>query len=346
MKKSIISVEAKSRISIIIPVYNVERYLRRCLDSVINQTYTEWEAVCVNDGSPDNSLSILEEYAQKDHRIKVVSKENGGLSDARNLGLSNSTGAYVMFLDSDDLIHPQTMEIAMRLAQRDNSDIVSWYKDQFFHLEMRLKAKLGYDVDSALPFRINRRYDLRKIDSYVTDDVFAHVTECSHTKIKYPIKHFFVVRHLLKRELVEDVKFLKGVTFEDFPWWSEVILKNPRVTITNLPFYYYFPNKRSIVRSSIQANKILNWITGLGYSYNLYQEKANDYQFKQWSENCMWPVIVYQIARKLKEINETKDRVNIRERLQTLWNRGVFATPKTPKEKYYKEVIKNFIERH
>ena len=113
-------------ISVIIPIYNVEKYLRRCLDSVLNQTFSDWQAICVNDGSPDNSAAILSEYAAKDSRFKIVNKENGGLSDARNAGMQHATGDYILYLDSDDFIHPQTMEIAYYLAQRDGADIVSF----------------------------------------------------------------------------------------------------------------------------------------------------------------------------------------------------------------------------
>ena len=114
------------KISVIIPVYNVEKYLPMCLDSVLAQTFTDWQAICVNDGSPDNCDKILAEYASLDKRIVVVNKENGGLSDARNVGMKHATGEYIMFLDSDDFIHPQTMEIAYRMACRDNSDIVAY----------------------------------------------------------------------------------------------------------------------------------------------------------------------------------------------------------------------------
>ena len=102
-------------ISIIIPVYNVERFLERCLDSVLAQTWRDWEVVCVNDGSPDSSQAILERYASGDSRIKIVNKPNGGLSDARNVGLKNAGGEFIVDLDSDDFIHPQTLEIAMAL---------------------------------------------------------------------------------------------------------------------------------------------------------------------------------------------------------------------------------------
>lgn len=99
-----------TRFSIIIPVYNVEPYLHECLDSVLHQTFKEWEAICVNDGSTDGSLMILEDYATKDNRFKVVNQENGGLSAARNTGMDHSTGEYVLFLDSDDWLEHSALE--------------------------------------------------------------------------------------------------------------------------------------------------------------------------------------------------------------------------------------------
>ena len=91
-------------ISIIVPVYNVEAYLPQCLDSLINQTYQDLEIICVNDGSTDGSLEILQKYQSKDKRIKVVSQKNQGLSGARNTGISQATGEWIMFVDSDDYL--------------------------------------------------------------------------------------------------------------------------------------------------------------------------------------------------------------------------------------------------
>ena len=127
------------KISIIIPMYNVEKYLRRCLDSVQNQTFSDFQAICVDDGSPDNSGEIAEEYAARDKRFVVVHKENGGLSDARNAGMPYATGEYIMFLDSDDFIHPQTMEFAYALAQKNGTDIVSWYKDKMYRPKLLIR---------------------------------------------------------------------------------------------------------------------------------------------------------------------------------------------------------------
>lgn len=111
-------------VSIIIPVYNVENYLRQCLDSVINQTYTQLEIICVNDGSPDNSSEILEAYAKKDRRVKIINQENQGLSGARNTGIEAATGDYIIFLDSDDWMDEET--VAAALAKAEDADTVMW----------------------------------------------------------------------------------------------------------------------------------------------------------------------------------------------------------------------------
>ena len=153
----------KPKISIIIPMYGVEKYLRRCLDSVLNQTFTDWQAICVDDGSPDKSGEIAEEYAERDERFIVLHKENGGLSDARNYGMPHATGEYIMYLDSDDFIHPQTMEIAWNLAQRNNSDIVSFTYDRFYRPQLMVYHKLGFDTDNVMPFGIRKKYNIDKI---------------------------------------------------------------------------------------------------------------------------------------------------------------------------------------
>ncbi len=113
-------------VSVIIPVYNVEKYLPKCLDSVVGQTYKNLEIVCVNDGSPDNSAEILENYAKKDSRIKIITQKNEGLSGARNTGINAATGDYTVFLDSDDWIDTDTVENAVSVAEKNSSDVVMW----------------------------------------------------------------------------------------------------------------------------------------------------------------------------------------------------------------------------
>lgn len=116
--------------SIIIPVYNVEQYLSECLDSVLRQTFPDWEAVCVNDGSTDGSLAVLHDYALKDERIKVISQENKGLSGARNTGIAESKGDYLFFLDSDDWLADNSLEILSRHI--DGQDFIAFNGKRVF----------------------------------------------------------------------------------------------------------------------------------------------------------------------------------------------------------------------
>lgn len=110
-------------ISVIIPVYNTAEYLPRCLDSILNNTYRNLEIICVNDGSPDNSLEILNDYAARDSRIKVIDQKNAGVSAARNRGLDEATGEYIAFVDSDDWVHRQYFEVLLRCILESGADI-------------------------------------------------------------------------------------------------------------------------------------------------------------------------------------------------------------------------------
>lgn len=334
-----------STVSFIIPVYNVEKYLRRCLDSVLGQTFEDWEAVCVNDGSPDGSRAILAEYAARDSRFKIVDKENGGLSDARNAGMRNASGEYVVYLDSDDFIHPQTLETAVALARRNGTDIVSWYKDPNYRNITIIRHKLGLDTIGYRPSGFRRRFDAGKVKFLVTDDVYAHATEWSHPKgIEWPLKHFYVWRHLIRKTIVEDVPFIKGITFEDFPWWSAVMLKNPSVTITYLPFYFCYPNFGSIDMSSSRLKKMSNWCTGLEQASDLYREKADAYRKAKWSENCKWPVIDVHIARRLKDFDPASEECSgIVTMLRRMMEKGVFDDPYTDRDRKALKSIRDFL---
>ena len=114
----------EEKISVIVPVYNVESYLSQCLDSIINQTFTDFELIAVNDGSTDSSLSILHDYSKRDSRIIVIDKPNTGVSDTRNLGLSNAQGEYVCFVDADDILSHTYLGDMYEIASRKHADMV------------------------------------------------------------------------------------------------------------------------------------------------------------------------------------------------------------------------------
>ena len=300
------------KISIIIPVYNVEKYLRRCLDSVINQTFTDWQAICVNDGCTDKCGKILEEYAARDKRFIILKKSHDGPSGARNLALKHATGEYIMCLDSDDFIHPQTMEINLYLAQRDNADMVAFTYDRAYRPYLMVRHLLGLDTENAVPRAFNKKYKVSKVKTVVTDDVFKYATERSHNPFnlrrRWLIKHCQVWKNMYRRDLIKDIKFIDGILFEDFPWWGEVLLKNPRTTIINLPLYFYRPNFKGIVLSAKQTLIMTSLFVGLNDIYAKYKKKANDYQMKKFRENFLWFFIAraYDKTRYLKTAKELK----------------------------------------
>ncbi len=146
-------------VSVIIPVYNVEKYLPKCLDSVVGQTYKNLEIICVNDGSPDNSDVILENYAKQDNRIKIINQKNKGLSGARNTGIAEATGEYIVFLDSDDWLDADAITQAVSVAEKNNCDVVMWgYTREFADKSIEKKIFDGDRIfDNAESRNIHRR---------------------------------------------------------------------------------------------------------------------------------------------------------------------------------------------
>ena len=325
----------------------MEKYLRRCLDSVQNQTFKEWQAICVDDGSPDKSGDIAEEYAKKDKRFVVVHKENGGLSDARNAGFRYAKGKYIMYLDSDDFIHPQTMDIAYKFAEENNSDIVSFQYDRAYRPRLMLRHFFHMDTDNVVPRGINKKYNLEKIKTRTTDDVFELATEKTHNKTnpnrKWLIKHCQVWKNLYKKSLIKDIPFIKGIVFEDFPWWSEVMLKKPLVTVVPLPLYYYIPNFGGIVLSEKQLRIMKCLCVGIKESYKLYEKKADIEQMKNWQENFLW-FFVKKAFGKIKYLKTDKEIEVARAEFREMNKFGVFDN--VPNEWYMlREKIYDFIRK-
>ena len=140
------------KISIIVPVYKVEKYLRRCLDSIVAQTFTDWECILIDDGSPDNSGKICDEYAQKDGRFKVVHQENQGVSAARNMGLDEAKGEWIGFVDSDDWIDSEMYEVAYNQAIEVGADLIQWgmiMEKKYIHKVISHSEKIIFPIDVA-----------------------------------------------------------------------------------------------------------------------------------------------------------------------------------------------------
>jgi len=186
------------KISIIIPVYNVEPYIRKCLDSVINQTYRNLEIICVNDGSTDGSGKICDEYAAKDNRIKVFHKVNGGLSSALNVGLENFKGSYLGFVDSDDWVEPNMFEVLYESLKNSEAHIsvANYFKDTDAEsIPMSNKERIPdgiIDTKNMLLYPLKRDYYMG-FCGYVWNKLYSAniVTERFDNDIKYGMDVLF-----------------------------------------------------------------------------------------------------------------------------------------------------------
>lgn len=208
-------------ISIIVPVYNSNAYLEKCLNSLINQTITNIEIIVINDGSKDNSLEIAKNFAKRDSRIKVYNKENGGLADARNYGINMAKGQYIGFVDADDYVNEDMFEILKNMIKENNSQIAicGWYLVENENIRTcNFKSEeLALNSEQAIDMLLN----------HVSFDNFA----CNK---------------LFCRSLFENIEFPKGKLLEDVSVMYKLIGKAKKIAITSKPLYYYVLHQNSI----------------------------------------------------------------------------------------------------
>lgn len=219
-------------ISVIVPVYNVEAYIARCLDSIVAQTYRNLEIIIINDGSPDRCPVIAEEYAKKDHRICLVHQENSGVSEARNVGMRLSHGSYLSFIDSDDFIDPDYYETLYRILHSNNADI-----------SICNKRIINFTV--ARPFPID----------FPKGVTLFSGSEALKELVNDKYLRNYVWNKLYKKELFEGIEFPKGRTFEDIAIMHKIFYRAKTVVITDEIKYNYTSRKYSIsIISSIYNN--------------------------------------------------------------------------------------------
>ncbi len=289
-----------SYISVIIPVYNCGQFLRRCLDSLISQSFEDWEAICINDGSKDNSGEILDEYAAAEKRFKIVHKENEGVSVARNTALKLVESDYIMFMDSDDFLHPQAMEICRHFAEKDNSDLVAYtYNRRYRTLQM-----IGNILNLPEPKKLrHHHYEIDKIESLTTDNILFWATEYSHPEPdqdkRWLVKHCQPWRCMYRASMIKDIGFIRGIIYEDFPWWGEVLMRTSVATIINLPIYYYYPNKGSYILSSKEHYRIESLQTALKAAEEIHTDDPE--KAEAWKAKFITP-FRRKLEKKLKKV--------------------------------------------
>lgn len=221
-----------SLISIVVPIYNVEQYLQKCVDSLINQTYKNLEIILVDDGSPDNCPKICDEYAKQDSRIKVIHKENGGLSDARNAGMKIATGEYILFIDSDDWIKSEMIEDMYNRMIEDNSDLVS-------------SGVLWVDEDGV---------EIR--NATVSENCVLNTEQAMSELINDGKLKQHVWNKLYKADLIKNIPFDKGKYHEDVFWSYKVIGEAERISIEKNSYYFYVQRSESIMGEKYSAKRL------------------------------------------------------------------------------------------
>lgn len=282
-------------ISVIIPVYKVEKYLEQCVMSVLNQTYREIEVILVDDGSPDGCPAMCDAYAEKDARIKVIHKPNGGLSDARNAGTSIATGEYILYMDSDDFWSSiddlaKLVTIAKESTECDfigfncsyyyeaNNKIIPWIK---FHEEI-----------------VETTSSVKCIEKLVASGVFP-MSACMK---------------LIKRECIQGkIEFIKGIFGEDIPWFIELLKKSNKCKFVNNYIYMYRKGMCSSISGSFSYKKYTDL-------FNLLKDGVaiNQKECEETARNAIFSFWAYELCI-LRAMTGFMDRKQQRDELKKLY---------------------------
>lgn len=266
------------KISIIVPVYNVEKYLSTCLDSLINQTLKDIEIICINDGSTDNSLNILNEYVKKDERIKIISQENQGLSMARNNGLKEAKGEYISFIDSDDWIDTKMYEKMYQQATEDNAEIVV--------CNLKLVRGSDEELNDYWPIKKNGLINREEAQSYL---------------FKYPS---YAVNKIYKKDFLikNNLCFIKGLLYEDVPFWAQTVFYANKISYCTNHFYFYRLSRNGAItkkksEKQLDIIKVVDITKKILEKYNIPQNVMNN--FIDWQKQIF--VWMYNLLPETKQ---------------------------------------------
>ena len=240
-----------SKVSIIVPVYNVEKYIGKCIVSLKEQTLKDIEIIVVDDGSTDKSISVVEEYIKNDERIKIYKKENGGLSDARNYGMTKATGKYIAFVDADDYVEKDFCEKMYSKAQKEKSDIVecNFY---WTYSEGHQKNKMKEDVGEKYSSKAEMIEKARVV----------------------------AWNKLYKKELLDKagVEFPKGLRYEDIEFFYKLVPYIENVSFVKQPMIYYIQRKSSIANTQNEKTSDIFKVFENVFEYY----KNQRFEFRTW----------------------------------------------------------------
>ena len=239
-----------SKLSIIVPVYKVEQYIHKCVDSILNQTFTDFELILVDDGSSDNCGKICDEYAHKDERVRVIHKENGGVSSARNLGIDEAKGEYISFIDPDDWIELNMYEEIFNYVEESKIDIAC-----FEVYEVK-----GNKCSAHYRFESNKVFEKEE----ALYDILVDVIDNSPCNKVY------------KKSVWENVRFHIGRRFEDVATIYKTFHKSTKIGYMKKAFYYYLKREGSAIALSFDAQRRFENFLGYKERYEFAQQNCKD----------------------------------------------------------------------
>ncbi len=268
-------------ISVIVPVYNVEKYLDQCLSSILNQTYKKYELIIVNDGSPDNSQTIIDKFQKKYPKlIKSYLKENGGLSSARNYGITKAKGEYICFIDSDDWVEPNYLEELYNKAVKDDLDIVvcDTIMDYPNHRNI-LKSNLGY-----------------------SDDIVRNYI------ISYPMA---VVRLFKKSLFTKDYLFTDKILYEDLCLCPTFANRTNKIGFIDKALYHYIQRESSIMHQKNFSPKLYDITKVLDNVYNSFKKNNNLEKYYEEIEYLYITHLLRSTTLRFLEYKEGKSKLKV-----------------------------------
>ena len=305
-------------LSVIVPVYKVEKYLHRCIDSILNQDFSDYELILVDDGSPDKCGVICDEYEKKDSRIKVIHKENGGLSSARNAGIDIMSGEYVTFIDSDDFIHPSMFSSMMGEMKNQNADIS-------ICSFLRTSEKVDYP-DTSLKYKAFNN----------TESV----------KMLYSVGISFITAwgKIYKSSLFENIRYPHGKYHEDEFTTYKLLYSAKKVIFTEDRLYFYYVNPESIIQSSF-SEKHLDALDAFVERTSFFLEKKEKALAElsahalisriMYSHQCLWreknlknKSLLIKKALSYLDKSQKKGYISSLSSKQQLWAKLFFLSPK------------------
>jgi len=242
-------------VSVVVPIYNVEQYLEKCVESICRQTYENLEIILVNDGSPDQCGQMCEEYAKMDNRIKVIHKKNGGLSDARNSGVKLATGKYLLFVDSDDYIAKDLVEKTVTVAEKNNCDMVLY---DYYYVEPDNVEIRSTIVPANKVISLEQEHTL----------LLAATSACA----KLFNREFYVKANC---------PFPQGIYFEDLATTSIFFMRAKRVYYLKEPLYYYINRENSIMTGKNFEKSSHDKLVALEHILSAYKKEGKYEEYHQ-----------------------------------------------------------------